>query len=181
MMGGSLLDHHQHALDTLVSTIDETTIDVDELNGWLGAVEVLRLLLGTQLDVSEDFTEIDPGDPRVDQFTVYQYLSMLQNEIVDTLADGAAPGRAPSCVTPRLLTIMGSGETAPTMVKVHRSVVERLGPDAGPGLLLDTPFGFQTNASEIASRAVTYFRDSVGAEHRGRRPASVDGSRRPRR
>ncbi len=66
-------------------------------------------------------------------------------------------------MTPRLLTIMGSGETAPTMVKVHRSVVEQLGPDAGPGLLLDTPFGFQTNAAEIASRAVTYFRDSVGS------------------
>ena len=58
---------------------------------------------------------------------------------------------------------MGSGETAPTMVKVHRSVVEKLGPEAGPGLLLDTPFGFQTNAAEIASRAVTYFRDSVGS------------------
>jgi hypothetical protein len=66
-------------------------------------------------------------------------------------------------MTPRLLTIMGSGETAPTMVKVHRSVVERLGPGPVHGLLLDTPFGFQTNASEIAARAVTYFRDSVGA------------------
>jgi hypothetical protein len=49
------------------------------------------------------------------------------------------------------------------MVKVHRAVVEQLGPGAGPGLLLDTPFGFQTNAEEIASRAVAYFRDSVGA------------------
>ena len=86
MMGGSLLEHHQHALDTLVSTVDAATIDADELNGWLGAVEVLRLLLGTQLDVTEEFTEIDPDDPRVDQFTVYQYLSMLQNEIVDSLA-----------------------------------------------------------------------------------------------
>ncbi len=66
-------------------------------------------------------------------------------------------------MTPRLLTVMGSGETAPTMVKVHRSVVERLGPGEVDGLLLDTPFGFQTNASEIAARAVTYFRDSVGA------------------
>jgi Domain of unknown function (DUF2017) len=86
MMGGSLLEHHQHALDTLVSTIDATTIDADELNGWLGAVEVLRLLLGTQLDVGEDFTEVAPDDPQVDQFTVYQYLSMLQNEIVESLA-----------------------------------------------------------------------------------------------
>jgi hypothetical protein len=66
-------------------------------------------------------------------------------------------------MTRRLLTIMGSGETAPTMVKVHRSVLEKLGPGVAPGLLLDTPFGFQTNASEIASRAVTYFRDSVGS------------------
>ena len=89
---------------------------------------MLRLLLGTQLDVSEDFTEVEPDDPRVDQFTVYQYLSMLQNEIVDTLAD-ALPRDGTSPVTPRLLTIMGSGETAPTMVKVHRSVVEQLGPE----------------------------------------------------
>ncbi|HXQ76182.1 MAG TPA: hypothetical protein VN791_06770 [Acidimicrobiales bacterium] len=64
---------------------------------------------------------------------------------------------------PRLLTIMGSGETAPTMIKVHRAVVERLGPPPVHGILLDTPFGFQTNAPDIAARAVDYFRDSVGA------------------
>jgi len=82
-------------------------------------------------------------------------------------------------VSPRLLTIMGSGETAPTMVKVHRAVVERLGPGPAPGLLLETPFGFQTNAEEIAARAVAYFRDSVGAtlEAAGMRSrADLDGS-----
>ena len=63
---------------------------------------------------------------------------------------------------PRLLTVMGSGETAPTMVKVHRAVVERTGP--GPAVLLDTPFGFQTNADEIAQRTVGYFRHSVGED-----------------
>jgi len=73
-----------------------------------------------------------------------------------TAADGT--GRLP-----RLLTIMGSGETAPTMIKVHRAVVERLGPAPVHGVLLDTPFGFQTNAPDIAARAVDYFRDSVGA------------------
>jgi hypothetical protein len=73
---------------------------------------------------------------------------------------------------------MGSGETAPTMVKVHRAVVERLGPGAVEGVLLDTPFGFQTNAAEIAARAVGYFRDSVGAtlEVAGlRRGADLEG------
>ncbi len=54
---------------------------------------------------------------------------------------------------PRLLTIMGSGETAPTMVKVHRAVRDRLGPDAS-GVLLDTPYGFQRNADDLSARAV---------------------------
>ena len=89
MMGTQLLEHHQQALDAMLATVDEPTIDADELAGWLGAVEVLRLLLGTQLDVSEDMADmdpIDPDDPRADQFTVYQYLSMLQNEIVEALS-----------------------------------------------------------------------------------------------
>jgi hypothetical protein len=59
----------------------------------------------------------------------------------------------------RLLAIMGSGETTPTMVKVHRELFERLGP--GPAVLLDTPYGFQTNARDISARAVSYFRESV--------------------
>jgi len=63
---------------------------------------------------------------------------------------------------PRLLVIMGSGETAPTMVKVHRRVVQTLGSDR-PGIFLDTPFGFQTNADELCQRAVRYFAESVGA------------------
>lgn len=64
----------------------------------------------------------------------------------------------------RLLTIMGSGETAPTMVKAHRAVVDRLGPPPVHGVLLDTPFGFQMNADELVARAVAYFHDSVGME-----------------
>ena len=40
------------------------------------------------------------------------------------------------------------------MIKVHRAVVERLGPGPVHGVLLDTPFGFQTNAPDIAARAV---------------------------
>ena len=66
---------------------------------------------------------------------------------------------------PRLLVLMGSGETSPTMVKTHRRVFERLDDAAGGragGVLLDTPFGFQENADEIAGKAVAYFDDSVG-------------------
>ena len=64
----------------------------------------------------------------------------------------------------RLLTIMGSGETAPTMVKPHRTVFERLeagAPDAVPAVFLDTPFGFQENADELSAKTVGYFETSL--------------------
>lgn len=62
---------------------------------------------------------------------------------------------------PRLLTIMGSGETAPTMMKVHRGLFDRLG-ESPRSVVLDTPYGFQENASELALKAIEYFRKSVG-------------------
>ena len=61
----------------------------------------------------------------------------------------------------RYVTLMGSGELSPTMVKVHREVLERLGPRPVPSLFLDTPFGFQENAKELSQRAVTYFDESL--------------------
>ncbi len=58
------------------------------------------------------------------------------------------------------LLIMGSGETAPTMVRVHRDVLAMGLP--GPAVMLDTTFGFQVNADELVARSRTYFADSVG-------------------
>ena len=61
--------------------------------------------------------------------------------------------------TARILAIMGSGETSPTMVKTHRQLIGRLTqPNA---VVLDTPYGFQENAPELALRAVEYFDVSV--------------------
>ena len=92
LMGSQLLEHHRQALETLAATVDAVTVSEDDLQVWLGALEVLRLVLGVQLDVSEDMAEVAPDDPRVDQFTVYQYLSMLQDEVVGTLARSLPAG-----------------------------------------------------------------------------------------
>jgi cyanophycinase-like exopeptidase len=56
---------------------------------------------------------------------------------------------------------MGSGETAPTMMKHHRELIARF-PGTPKAVVLDTPYGFQENAAELASKAVEYFRKSVG-------------------
>jgi hypothetical protein len=66
--------------------------------------------------------------------------------------------------SPRLLAIMGSGETAPTMAKVHRALFERFGPGPVPAAILDTPYGFQENAEQLSARTVRFFADSVGRE-----------------
>ena len=65
--------------------------------------------------------------------------------------------------TPRLLTIMGSGETAPTMVTTHRTLAARL-PKGARAVLLDTPYGFQENASELSSKAREYFQTSINLQ-----------------
>ena len=69
--------------------------------------------------------------------------------------------------TPRVkgkLVIMGSGETAPTMVKVHRELLDGITRSIKAEIrasILDTPFGFQENADEITAKALEYFTTSV--------------------
>ncbi|WP_043639404.1 CysS/YqeB C-terminal domain-containing protein [Nonomuraea candida] len=64
---------------------------------------------------------------------------------------------------PGLLVLMGSGETSPTMVEVHRAVARTLRPGAR-AVLLDTPYAFQENRADISARACRYFARSVGLD-----------------
>lgn len=93
LVGESLADRHRQALDTLTELVEAETLTEGELEQWLAALEVLRLVLGTKLDVSEDMADIDPGDPRAPGLTMYAYLSMLQEEIVSALS-GVLPAVA---------------------------------------------------------------------------------------
>src|SRR5581483_1919711 len=62
----------------------------------------------------------------------------------------------------RVLAIIGSGETSPTMVTVHRDLVGRLGLSSRPATVLATPYAFQENAADVSARTERYFADSVG-------------------
>lgn len=64
---------------------------------------------------------------------------------------------------PHILAVMGSGETAPTMVTTHRMLAGKLQKPAH-AVLLDTPYGFQENAPELATKAVEYFQTSINLE-----------------
>src|SRR3984893_4443651 len=65
---------------------------------------------------------------------------------------------------PRLIALFGSGETSPVMTSVHQELIARVSDPDLNAILLDTPFGFQENADEIAFRIVAYFRQNVGSE-----------------
>lgn len=67
----------------------------------------------------------------------------------------------------RLLCLIGSGETSPSMVSLHAEMMERAGSPPAPAVMLDTSYGFQENADEISARAQSYFRVKV------RRPIEI--------
>jgi hypothetical protein len=68
--------------------------------------------------------------------------------------------------TERVLAIIGSGETSPTMVTVHRELLSRLEPTGPQAIVLATPYAFQENAPDVSARTQRYFADSVGLQVR---------------
>jgi hypothetical protein len=87
LMSADLLASHAAALETLETTADRDRLTEDEVLGWMAALNSLRLVLGTRLDVTEDMEPIvDEGDPRHAAFALYHYLTWLQDEVVTALS-----------------------------------------------------------------------------------------------
>jgi hypothetical protein len=76
-------------LQTLERTIDAEEVDEEELSAWLAVVNDLRLVLGTRIDVTEEMNDrgVPPEDPRAAEFDVYRYLTWLQWQLVEALAE----------------------------------------------------------------------------------------------
>lgn len=83
-----LADRRRAAVATLLATVDETRLDEEQLLAWMGAVNDIRLVLGTRLDVSEETDpEPDPDDPDAALLMLYGYLGYLLETIVQALND----------------------------------------------------------------------------------------------
>jgi hypothetical protein len=88
-----LLADRRSALDVVEATIDARRLDEEQMTAWLGALNDVRLVLGTRLDVTED---MDPDalaadDPMTPAFALYHYLGWLQEQVVEALAAGVDP------------------------------------------------------------------------------------------
>lgn len=70
-------------LDTLPPQGGRVELVPAQADLWLGALNDVRLALGTALDVSEDMPdELDAEDPRAPHLGVYQWLTYVQDALV---------------------------------------------------------------------------------------------------
>jgi hypothetical protein len=89
LVRGQLLGGRAEALAAVRDTLGRKTLSLEEADAWLRALNDLRLVLGTRLDVTEDidFEDLDPREPRGRDLAVYAYLSWLQEELVEALGE----------------------------------------------------------------------------------------------
>jgi hypothetical protein len=90
LMGDDLREHQRAALSVMRETVDASQLDEGQAQGWLSALNSLRLVLGSRLDITEDDdgADFDPRDPRAPGLALYGYLSWLLDQLVDALAEG---------------------------------------------------------------------------------------------
>ena len=88
LMADELLEGRRAALWLVEETAGRDRLTAAELDGWLRALNDLRLVLGTRLDVTEEMydAELDPAHPQAYELSVYAYLSWLQEQLVAAAA-----------------------------------------------------------------------------------------------
>jgi Domain of unknown function (DUF2017) len=90
LMRDELTAGRRRALRVLAESVDRDRLSADEAQAWLTALNDLRLVLGTRLDVREDalLFGLDPRDPRAAELALYGYLSWLEEQLVEALGAG---------------------------------------------------------------------------------------------
>ena len=88
LVGDDLLEGHVAALQTLEETADADKLDQEQLLAWMRALNQLRLVLGTRLDVDDETSGLipDPDDPDAEVRSVFVYLGWLQEQVVSALS-----------------------------------------------------------------------------------------------
>jgi hypothetical protein len=84
LTGGQLAAGRERALQHLEATVDREVLSAQDADLWLRALNDVRLVLGTRLDVTEDldWDGLSPQDPRSPELAVYAYVSWIQEQLV---------------------------------------------------------------------------------------------------
>jgi hypothetical protein len=81
------------ALAVVEATADAERLDEEQLAAWIGALNDLRLVLGTRLGVTEETyaSALDPRRPHAQELALFGYLTWLQEQAVEVLAGTLPP------------------------------------------------------------------------------------------
>jgi hypothetical protein len=93
LMRDDLVGGRQRSLEVMEATIDSGRLSEEQVVAWLGALNDLRLVLGTRLDITEEtYDEEIPDDhPQALLYSLYFYLGWLEEQVVEELASGVDP------------------------------------------------------------------------------------------
>ncbi len=87
LVGDDLVEHHKFALDTLSDTASESLVTEDQMVAWLQAINQVRLVLGTKLDVTDDEDSLRVATATNPAMVAsYRYLSWLQSCAIEELS-----------------------------------------------------------------------------------------------
>jgi hypothetical protein len=87
LVHGQLVSGRSKALAAVRETLAGETLDLEQADQWLRALNDMRLVLGTRWDATEqlDYGTLDLNEPRGRELAVYGYLSWLQEQLVEAL------------------------------------------------------------------------------------------------
>jgi hypothetical protein len=83
LMTEDLVERHGAALDVLAATADAEELDAEQMEAWMLALNHLRLVIGTRLDVTEEDDPAAMDDP---DHQVYYLLGYLQECVIEALS-----------------------------------------------------------------------------------------------
>jgi hypothetical protein len=94
MVHDDLLQSRREALATTARTADEGELPRETLEQWMVALNSVRLVLGTRLDVSEDEPpDLADDDPELAAWAVYEFLASVVDAAVHALSDTLGDAR----------------------------------------------------------------------------------------
>lgn len=99
------LAHASTVRDTLRRSGDTIVLSPDEAHSWLGFLNDARITIGVRIEITEDnhdeLAALPDDDPRLGSLQVYDWLTYLQDSLIDVIApqdpqNPEEPGAAPA-------------------------------------------------------------------------------------
>ncbi|MCU1353625.1 MAG: hypothetical protein JWM05_2834 [Acidimicrobiales bacterium] len=91
LAGDELRSSRRAALEVLRTSAGRESLTDEEATAWMQALNVLRLVLGTRLDVSEEDEGVPPDHPDAMLWELYGFLTWLVGQTVTAMSGRLGP------------------------------------------------------------------------------------------